>query len=372
MSDDKWIYEVYDAAAEEENREEERHKARKERAERMRKQKEKSMMIRRYGAIGGIAALSIVVLIAVVLKHGDKKDPRAIEPATDLVQQSEQTETVEETETPWDFETYRSDNTAGLPESVVSQYGILIDSDTGEIIAERGGDERIVPASMTKVMTVLVAAEHITPEQLDDKVKLTKEVADYSYVNDCSNTGFELDEPITVRDLFYGTIMPSGADSAVSLANYVAGSHEAFVELMNQKLEDLGLSETSHFTNCVGLYDKDHYTTPRDMAVILKAATENEWCRQVLSQHIYTTEKTKQHPDGLRISNLFLRRIEDKDTHSTVLCAKTGFVSQSGSCAASMAVDKNGKEYLLVTAGSTSSWRCIYDHVDIYTQFLPE
>lgn len=372
MSDDKWIYEVYDAAAEEENREAERHKARKERAERMRKQKEKSMMIRRYGAIGGIAALSIVVLIAVALKHGDKKDPRAIEPATDLVPQSEHTEAVEDTEVPWNFETYRNENTADFPESVVSQHGILIDSDTGEIIAERGGDERIVPASMTKVMTVLVAAEHITPEQLDDKVKLTKEVADYSYVNDCSNTGFELDEPITVRDLFYGTIMPSGADSAVSLANYVAGSHEAFVELMNQKLEDLGLSETSHFTNCVGLYDKEHYTTPRDMAVILKAATENEWCRQVLSQHIYTTEKTKQHPDGLRISNLFLRRIEDKDTHSTVLCAKTGFVSQSGSCAASMAVDKNGKEYLLVTAGSTSSWRCIYDHVDIYTQFLPE
>ena len=108
------------------------------------------------------------------------------------------------------------------------------------------------------------------------------------------------------------------------------------------------------------------------MAVILKAATDNEWCRQVLSEHIYTTEKTKQHSDGLRISNLFLRRIEDKDTHGTVLCAKTGFVSQSGSCAASMATDKNGTEYLVVTAGSTSSWRCIYDHVDIYTQYLPE
>ena len=181
-----------------------------------------------------------------------------------------------------------------------------------------------------------------------------------------------MDEKVTVRDLFYGTILPSGADAAVGLATYVAGSHEAFVDMMNEKLDELGLSETSHFTNCVGLYDENHYTTPYDMAVILKAATDNEWCRQVLSEHIYTTEKTKQHPDGLRISNLFLRRIEDKDTHGTVLCAKTGFVSQSGSCAASMATDKNGTEYLVVTAGSTSSWRCIYDHVDIYTQYLPE
>lgn len=373
MSEDKLDEEIYDAAAEEERREEERHQARRERAKRMQEEKKKSMQMRRYGAIGAVAVISIIVLIAVVVKQKDKIKPRAIEPApTEAVSESAPTEVETETQEPWSFEAHETDQTADLPESVVSQHGILINADTGEIVAERGGRERIVPASMTKVMTVLVAAENITPEQLDDKVKLTKEVADYSYVNDCSNTGFELDEPITVRDLFYGTILPSGADSAVTLANYVAGSHEAFVELMNKKLEELGLSETSHFTNCVGLYDKDHYTTPYDMAVILKAATDNEWCRQVLSEHIYTTEKTKQHPDGLRISNLFLRRIEDKDTHSTVLCAKTGFVSQSGSCAASMAVDKNGTEYLVVTAGSTSSWRCIYDHVDIYTQFLPE
>lgn len=373
MSDENRTNEIYDAATEEEQREAERHKARKERAERMREEKRRSMMIRRYGTIGVVALVSLIVLITVVVKQKDKINPREIPSATEMAsEQLQATETEEPTEEPWSFEAHETDQTADLPESVVSQHGILINAYTGEILAERGGRERIVPASMTKVMTVLVAAEHISEDQLDDKVKLTKEVADYSYVNDCSNTGFELDEPITVRDLFYGTILPSGADSAVSLANYVAGSHEAFVDMMNEKLDELGLSETSHFTNCVGLYDENHYTTPYDMAVILKAATDNEWCRQVLSEHIYTTEKTKQHPDGLRISNLFLRRIEDKDTHGTVLCAKTGFVSQSGSCAASMATDKNGTEYLVVTAGSTSSWRCIYDHVDIYTQYLPE
>lgn len=373
MSDDNRNNEIYDAAEEEERREEERHRARRERAERMRQEKQKSMMRRKYGTVGGIAVVSLIVLIAVIIKQRDKIDPRAIEPQTQQTAvQTQMPESEEATEEVWSFSAEETDNTKDLPESVVSQHGIMINADSGEILAERGGRERIVPASMTKVMTVLVAAEHITPDQLDDKVKLTKEVADYSYINDCSNTGFELDEPITVRDLFYGTIMPSGADSAVTLANYVAGSHEAFVDMMNEKLDELGLSETSHFTNCVGLYDENHYTTPYDMAVILKAATDNEWCRQVLSEHIYTTEKTKQHPDGLRISNLFLRRIEDRDTHSTVLCAKTGFVSQSGSCAASMAVDKNGTEYLVVTAGSTSSWRCIYDHVDIYTRFIPE
>ena len=82
--------------------------------------------------------------------------------------------------------------------------------------------------------------------------------------------------------------------------------------------------------------------------------------------------KTKQHKDGITVSNWFLRRIEDKDTHGEVLCAKTGFVAQSGSCAASLASDKNGKEYICVTAGSTSSWRCIYDHVELYDKYLPE
>ena len=92
----------------------------------------------------------------------------------------------------------------------------------------------------------------------------------------------------------------------------------------------------------------------------------------MVGEHIDTTTKTREHPEGRTVSNWFLRRIEDKDTHGEVLCAKTGFVAQSGSCAASLAKDKNGEEYICVTGGSTSSWRCIYDHVDIYDAFLPK
>jgi D-alanyl-D-alanine carboxypeptidase (penicillin-binding protein 5/6) len=215
-----------------------------------------------------------------------------------------------------------------------------------------------------------VAAENVTQEQLDEVVKIDIEATDYSYRNDCSNAGFEVDEKVTVRDLFYGTILPSGADAAYSLAVYVAGSHEAFVEKMNEKLAEMGLSETSHVTNCVGLYDDDHYSTPYDIAMILKAASDNDFCRQVLSTKKYTTSATKQHEEGLLISNWFLRRVEDQEIPGEVLCAKTGYVTQSGSCAASLARSESGKEYICVTAGSTSSWRCIYDHVDIYNAFI--
>lgn len=138
-------------------------------------------------------------------------------------------------------------------------------------------------------------------------LSITREITDYSYQNKCSAAGFLDEETVTVRDLFYGTILPSGADAAVGLATYVAGSHEAFVELMNQKLDALGLADTAHFTNAVGLYDELHYCTPYDMAMILKAALENDFCREVLSAHTYVTSQTTQHPEGITLSNWFLQ-----------------------------------------------------------------
>lgn len=256
---------------------------------------------------------------------------------------------------------------AAIPAEVVSTSVIFIDKESGEILAGRDARTRISPASMTKILTVLVAAEHV--DNLDDTFTITREITDYGYVNDCSAAGFLENETVSVRDLFYGTILPSGADAGVGLANYVAGSQEAFVDLMNEKLKELGISDTTHFTNCVGIYDENHYSTPYDMAVILRAALDNELCREVMSAHSYTTSATEQHPEGIIISNWFLRRIEDKDTGGEVICAKTGFVAESGSCAASYGKADNGKEYLCVTAGSSSSWRCIYDHVALYKQF---
>lgn len=255
-------------------------------------------------------------------------------------------------------------------EEIISTNAILIDESKDIIVAAKGEKERISPASMTKVLTLLVAAEHITYEQLEDTLTMTLEITDYGFINDCSSVGFLEGEQVTVRDLFYGTILPSGADAALGLAIYTAGSHEAFVELMNEKLKELGLEKTSHFTNCVGIYDQNHYSTVYDMAVIMKAAMANEFCREVLSCKTYTTKITPQHPEGITISNWFLRRIEDKETGGTVLGAKTGFVNQSGSCAVSYGSFQDQTPYICVTVGAYSSWRCIYDHVEIYNRYV--
>ncbi len=256
-------------------------------------------------------------------------------------------------------------------EEVISSHAILVDESTDTIVAAKGADERIYPASMTKVLTVLVAAEQITEEDLDDTFTMTLEITDYAYVNDCSAVGFLDGERVTVRDLFYGTVLPSGGDAALGLAVYTAGSQEAFVEMMNAKLEELGLGDSAHFTNCIGLFDENHYCTVYDMAVIMKAAIQNDLCREVLSAHTYTTRATAEHPEGITISNWFLRKIEDKDTGGEVLCGKTGYVVQSKNCAVSYGTSAGGTPYICVTAGSTSGWRCIYDHVEIYNRYVP-
>ncbi len=275
----------------------------------------------------------------------------------------------EPTEPPQILEAVMSENLGHMSEEIISNYAVFIDLDQMEILTERASDEVISPASMTKVLTLLVAAEALEESDLDDTFTMTLDITDYSFENDCSNVGFLENEVIPVRDLLYGTILPSGGDAAVGLATYVAGSHEAFVKMMNEKVAQMGLNDTAHFTNCVGLYDEEHHCTVYDMAMIMAAALENELCREVLSTKKYTTTPTAEHPEGITISNWFLRRIEDKDTGGEVICAKTGYVNEAGSCAVSYGVDASGRQYICATADSTSSWRCIYDHVALYKSF---
>lgn len=357
---------------------------------RMRQEKRRKRRIRVYTLLGAgtVAILAACVGIAGLIGRGKERDFEEI--ATVSSQKNEEgkypliesaaepitePETEPVTEPVIEEKTYFAKTTAAtkpMNGEVFSNYGIFIDLETDTILAERNASAVINPASMTKILTILVAAEKLGEERLDEPVTVSKEATEYSYVNECSNAGFEAEEIVTVRDLFYGTILPSGGEAAAALAAYTSGSMEEFVSQMNQKAEELGLSKTAHFTNCAGLYDENHHCTVYDMAMILEAALDNPFCKEVLSAHTYTTSPTTEHPEGLLLSNWFLRRIEDKDTGGEVLSAKTGYVAQSGSCAASYGKSHSGKEYICVTADASSSWRCIYDHVALYQQFGDE
>lgn len=383
---------LYQYESEEERlaREYEQRRLEKRRQKRamMRKRRRRQVMINRciFGSVCLVILIGFIFLIKVSvtgisklvkgdradteLQGSDDSDLRAeLVDSVNLETPVIQLEEVIEPEPVIKYEAHTTDNTVTTGSNVISERSLIIDLATGDILMQKGYKDRISPASMTKVLTVLVAAEHLTEEQLDDTFTITPEITAYVWKNDCSAVCWSDDETVTVRDLLYGTILPSGADAAVGLATYIAGSQEAFVDMMNEKLEELGLSETTHFTNCVGLYDDNHYSTLYDIAMIMEAAIENDMALDALSMKKYTTTSTTQHPDGIEISNWFLRRIEDKDTGGEVIAAKTGYVNESRNCAVSYGRDNNGNDYIVCTQGSTSSWRCIYDHVAIYKQF---
>ena len=354
---------------------------------RIRQEKRRKRRIRVYSLLGAGAAVILVAGVGIAGLIGRGKERKSQETSAVSGQMNEEGQTLAEelmtepetepvtepaAEPAAEKKQYSAKTTAEtktMNGEVFSNYGIFIDLETDTVLAERNSSAVINPASMTKILTILTAAEALGEERLDEAVTVSKEATEYSFVNECSNAGFEAGETVTVRDLFYGTILPSGGEAAAELAVFTSGSMEKFVSQMNRKAEELGLSDTAHFTNCAGLYDENHHCTVYDMAMILEAALDNPFCREVLSARTYTTSPTTEHPEGLLLSNWFLRRIEDKDTGGEVLSAKTGYVVQSGSCAASYGKSHSGKEFICVTADATSSWRCIYDHVALYQQF---
>ena len=137
-----------------------------------------------------------------------------------------------------------------------------------------------------------------------------------------------------------------------------------------QKVKDLGLKNTN-FTNVTGLYDKEHYSTVSDMAVILKAAMDNEICRQVLMAHPYTTAKNSYHPEGITLqSTLFSSMYGTEPQTATILGGKTGFVNQSGYCIASFGKNNsNGNEYVIVSLCNSSRWPAFHGQIDLYKEY---
>lgn len=248
--------------------------------------------------------------------------------------------------------------------NITSEYAILLNVEDNTVMASRNADEIIYPASMTKIMTLLVAAENI--EDMDDTFTMTYEIIAPLVEMDASRAGFSEGETVTLWDLMYGIALPSGADASVAIATYVSGSEEAFVELMNEKAEELGL-ENTHFVNTSGLHDEDHYSTVTDIALLMTAVMENDICQEVLSTYQYTTTATDEHPDGIVLeSTMFTRMSGDEVEGITIEAGKTGYTDASGHCLVSYATDEEGNGYVAVVANSTTYWNSVYDTFAIY------
>lgn len=261
-----------------------------------------------------------------------------------------------------------TEGVAEVPSTTDAKTAIIINKSTNTVLAARNAHDKVYPASTTKVMTLLVAAEHIT--DLNDTFTMTLAITDPLFVRDASVAGFLNNETITMGDLLYGLILPSGADAAVGLAVKIAGSEEAFVGLMNQKANELGLQNT-HFANVSGLHDVNNYTSAYDMAVILATALENELCKTILSTKKYTTSITPQHPEGILLSStLFDYMYGTEPEIATITSGKTGFVNESGYCIASYGTNNtNGNEYIVVTMGNSARRPAFHGQIAMYKEF---
>ena len=309
-----------------------------------------------------IAAI-FTVACAALPKIGKAKSEKAEEGAdsqASLTQNSEETVPII---------TYQIDShTAEIPASNDCGGAIIIETATGRAVAARNPHTRFYPASTTKIMTLLVACENI--KNYEDTFTMNLEITDPLYVAEASVAGFLNGEEITMTDLLYGLILPSGADAAIALAEKISGGEAEFVKLMNKKAEELGLTDT-HFVNTSGLYDSEHYTTAYDMAVILETALQNPVCKKVLSTYRYTTSKTPQHPEGIELSaTLFDYMYGTEPETATVLGGKTGFVNESGYCIASYGKsNETDNEYIVVTLKNSSRWPAVHGQIDLYKQF---
>jgi len=253
-------------------------------------------------------------------------------------------------------------------EDVNSKYAILIDAETGVVISHRSGNAKIYPASMTKVMTILVAVENI--KDFNATFEMTYEIIKPLVDADATRAGFKEGEDVKIIDLLYGLILPSGGDCAIALAEYISGSEEEFVKLMNAKCEELGL-ENTHFSNTSGLHDENNYSTPADMAIIMKYAMENPICREVLSTYKYTTEKAEENPEGIELfSTMFSRMYGNEVEGVDIVAGKTGYTTESGNCLVSYAT-KGEKSYICVLADGESKWKSIYDTFAVYEKYIP-
>lgn len=307
-----------------------------------------------------IVAIICTTVLVTTLNKPDTGKTESTKPTT--------APTVSETELATQITYSTTANTTSIPKSNDATYAVVIDKTNNTVIAERKAHKRAYPASTTKIMTLLVAVENM--KDINDTFTMTLEITDPLFVAQASVAGFKNGEKITMTDLLYGTILPSGADAAIGLAISVAGSEEAFVKLMNEKVEELGLKNT-HFANVTGLHDENNYSSAYDMAVILDAALQNELCKEVLSTYQHTTAKTKQNSKGILLSStLFSYMYGTEPETATILGGKTGYVTEAGYCIASYGkANETDNEYIVVTMDNSGKWPAFHGQIDLYKKF---
>ena len=227
----------------------------------------------------------------------------------------------------------------------------MADPESDFILYQMNPDEQRYPASTTKIMTALIVLE--TVENLDELVTIMDE--DFIGVEaDTSKAGFKVGEQVSVLDLLYGLMLPSGNEAANTLARHVGGSIEGFVELMNKRAQELGC-ENTHFNNPNGLHDDEHYTTARDLYKIAKQAMQDETFQTIVSTAQKTLKSTegnagRSKPLKVYTTNMLIYSRQKPEFYTYAKGIKTGYTSLAGYCLVA-AAERKGSTLISVMMG---------------------
>ncbi len=241
-------------------------------------------------------------------------------------------------------------STLAVSETYYSTTYLLVNRDTGAILEQLNDEKLIHPASLTKIMTTFVALEMMDENQLNDTYTLTHDIF-YDLVSlDASVAGFDAGETVKIVDILYGIMLPSGADATRAIANYISGSEDAFVRLMNQKAHELGL-ENTHFENTSGLDHPNHLTTAHDLRIILEAALKNSTFKRIFAASEYQSSPTNFKESGYTWVDKNLEFANGVDPQNPLTGTKSGYTELAGSALASTAT-VNGSSYMLISSGA--------------------
>ena len=253
-------------------------------------------------------------------------------------------ETPEEPPVPESYEwEIQSNNISGWPEGpkVMAETAIVMDMDTEEVLYAKGIDEKRAPASTTKIMTAMLAIEKVP---FETQITFTDEVNNIEAGS--THIGIKPGETLTMKDCAYAILLASANEVSSGVAEYIGTTVPAFVDMMNQRAKELGCTNT-HFVNANGLYDENHYTTARDLAIIAKAAFQNETFREVIKTPYYIVPKTNITDEERWLNNHHKMILQGSEYYEGCLGGKTGYTEKAGNTLVTYA-ERDGRRLVCV------------------------
>ena len=239
-------------------------------------------------------------------------------------------------------------------EMLHAQSAILIDINTGKVLFEKNMDQKMYPASTTKIMTAILVIENCN---LEETVTVNYNAIS-SIPSGYSTAGLVTDEVLTVKQLLEVLLIHSSNDAANVLGMHVGGSIESFVTMMNSKAQELGCINT-HFTNTYGLHDENHYSTARDLAIIAKYCMQNESFRHFVSQPNCQIAPTNKHEARSYNNTNDLINTSSRYYYKYAIGIKTGYTKEAGNCLIAASSKDNFETIAVVlNTGTIQGARC--------------